>query len=166
MACAAAVLFGLGGYVALAAGGLVAQVASVIDGCDGEVARLKRLQSKVGGWFDAALDRYADAFLLLGLSWHSYSVLLDMRVVLVGFAAMIGSFLISYTAGKYEDFVAQGIPGNSAIPIGRDVRTFLIFAGAVSGQPHYVLIVIALLTNLEVVRRIVAGLRTPFADGI
>ncbi len=46
---------------------MVAQVASIIAGSDGEIARLKRLERDFGAWFDALLDRYADAFLLFGL---------------------------------------------------------------------------------------------------
>jgi CDP-L-myo-inositol myo-inositolphosphotransferase len=38
--------------------------------------------------------------------------------------------------------------------IGRDVRVFLIFLGAVLNQPYPVLIVIAVLTNVETIRRI------------
>ncbi len=57
-----------------AAGGVVAQVTSIIDGCDGEIARLKRLESDFGAWSDAVLDRDADAFLLFGLLWHSYAI--------------------------------------------------------------------------------------------
>ncbi len=53
----AAVLFALGGYPALAAGGVLAQFASIIDGCDGEVARIKFQESDYGRWFDAVLDR-------------------------------------------------------------------------------------------------------------
>jgi len=56
--------FFLGGYINLIIGGILAQIASVIDGCDGEIARLKFKTSEFGGWFDAVLDRYADAFLL------------------------------------------------------------------------------------------------------
>ncbi|HIE53846.1 MAG TPA: CDP-alcohol phosphatidyltransferase, partial [Chromatiaceae bacterium] len=70
LSLAAAGLFMVGGYPALAAGGVLAQVASIIDGCDGEIARLKHLGSDYGGWLDAVLDRYADAFLLFGLTWH------------------------------------------------------------------------------------------------
>ncbi|MBW2358288.1 MAG: CDP-alcohol phosphatidyltransferase family protein [Deltaproteobacteria bacterium] len=70
----AAGLFALGGYPALLAGGLMAQFAMVIDCCDGAVARLKFQISQYGGWFDAVLDRYADAFLLFGLMWHAYAV--------------------------------------------------------------------------------------------
>ncbi|TEU00832.1 MAG: nucleotidyl transferase, partial [Anaerolineales bacterium] len=49
----AAGLFALGNYGYLALGGIIAQFASIIDGSDGEVARLKYLSSDYGGWFDA-----------------------------------------------------------------------------------------------------------------
>jgi len=49
LSCIAAILFAMGGYPALALGGLIAQFASIIDGCDGEVARLKLSESKSGG---------------------------------------------------------------------------------------------------------------------
>ena len=70
LALVAAGLFAAGGWFWLAMGGLLAQTASVVDGCDGEVARLRLAESDFGGWFDAVLDRYADAFLLFGLTWH------------------------------------------------------------------------------------------------
>ena len=62
---AAAALITISGYapsnltahLCLAIGGLIAQFASVIDGCDGEIARLKFQQSDYGAWFDAVLDR-------------------------------------------------------------------------------------------------------------
>ena len=63
-----ATLFAVGGYPTLLAGGFLAQFASIIDGCDGEVARLKYLESDFGGWFDAVLDRYSDAFFMKGIS--------------------------------------------------------------------------------------------------
>ena len=76
----------MGGYVTLALGGLIAQFASIIDGCDGENARLKFLKSDFGGWFDAVLDRYADALLLFGLTWHAHAAgpLRDVLVTSIG----------------------------------------------------------------------------------
>ncbi len=94
----AAGLFALDGYFALLLGGLMAQFASIVDGCDGEVARLKHQCSAYGGWFDAVLDRYADAFLLFGLTWHAYAGRMDSFILLIGFMAIIGSFMLSYTA--------------------------------------------------------------------
>ncbi len=155
LSCVAAGLMALGGYPALAAGGALAQLASVIDGCDGEIARLKHSQSDFGGWFDAVLDRYADAILLFGLMWHEFAVTGTSLSVLLGFAAIVGSFLNSYTADKYDGLMAQRLQGASYFRLGRDVRVFFIFLGAVLNLPLVTLGVVALVMNVEVVRRIV-----------
>lgn len=155
LSCFAAVLFAMGGYPALALGGLIAQFASIIDGCDGEVARLKHSESKSGGWFDAVLDRYADAFLLFGLTWHAFSANNTHLSLVIGFAAIIGSFMISYTADKYDGLMARKLQGAVYFRLGRDIRVFIIFLGALFNQPLFALIVIALIMNIEVVRRII-----------
>lgn len=150
----AAGLFAAGGYPALAVGGLLAQFASVIDGCDGEVARLKFQESDYGGWFDAVLDRYADAFLLFGLTWHTLAGSAGKWVLFVGFLAIIGSFVLSYTADKYDRLMRARFTSGKAPRLGRDLRVFLIFLGALLNQPFVTLLVIAALMNGEVVRRV------------
>ncbi len=158
----AAGLFASGGVFWLAAGGLLAQAASVIDGCDGEVARLRLEESEFGGWFDAVLDRYADAFLLLGLTWHVFFYAGGSPLALfVGFMAITGSFLVSYTADKYDGLMKirfeQGErPG---FRIGRDLRVLVIALGAVFNLPLVALSLIAVVMNAETVRRIVAASR-------
>ena len=149
----AAGLFTLGNYWFLALGGIVAQFASIVDGSDGEVARLKYLASAYGGWFDAVLDRYADAFLLFGLTWYVYIQNLSPWALGIGFLAIIGSFMLSYTADKYDKLMKNRI--QTGVRMGRDVRVFLIFLGAILNQAYPVLIVIAVLMNLETIRRIV-----------
>ena len=162
MSCVAAGLMAMNGYPALAAGGALAQLASVIDGCDGEIARLKHSQSEFGGWFDAVLDRYADAVLLFGLMWHEFAATGTNLSVMLGFAAIVGSFLNSYTADKYDGLMAVRLQGASYFRLGRDVRVFIIFLGALFNLPLVTLAVVALVMNVEVVRRIVvcAGAET------
>jgi CDP-L-myo-inositol myo-inositolphosphotransferase len=154
LSCLAAVLFALGGYPALALGGAIAQLGSIVDGCDGEVARLKRMESQFGGWFDAVLDRYADAFLLFGLTWHVWAAEPAPLVLAVGFAAIIGSFMNSYTADKYDGLMARRIARGSPVRLGRDVRVFVIFLGAVANLPFATLAVVAAVMNGEVIRRV------------
>ncbi len=153
----AAGLFALGGYFALVLGGILAQFASIIDGCDGEVARLTYQSSDYGGWFDAVLDRYADAFLLFGLTWHLYATGRDRFVLLVGFMAIIGSFMLSYTADKYDKLMRERIKSGrfAGVRVGRDVRVFLIFLAALTHQILLALAIIAIIMNLETVRRVV-----------
>jgi len=152
----AAGLFALGGYVALLIGGVLAQFASIIDGCDGEVARMKYQSSDFGGWFDAVLDRYADAFLLFGLTWHLLAVEVNGWILFVGFMAIIGSFMLSYTADKYDNLMRERIRagGKTGLRMGRDVRVFLIFLGAVANMVLPVLVLIAVVMNVETLRRI------------
>ena len=133
----------------------MAQFASVIDGCDGEVARLKFQSSRYGGWLDAVLDRYADAFLLFGLTWHAYADRTDSLVLLSGFLAIIGSFLLSYTADKYDRLMGNRIMRGKGLRLGRDVRIFLIFLGALFNQAYLALVVIAVFMNLEMIRRVI-----------
>ena len=154
MSTIAAGLLAVGGYPALAAGGVMAQLASIVDGCDGEIARLKGLQSDFGGWFDAILDRYADAFLLFGLMWHAFASTGARLSLAIGFAAIVGSFINSYTADKYDWLMARKLQGSPYLRLGRDVRVFTIFLGALFNLPLLTLGVIALATNAEVVRRI------------
>jgi CDP-L-myo-inositol myo-inositolphosphotransferase len=149
----AAALFTLGEYWFLVLGGCIAQFASMIDGSDGEVARLKYLSSDYGGWFDAVLDRYADAFLLFGLSWYVYGQNPSSSVLTIGFLAIIGSFMVSYTADKYDKLMKHRI--QKGVRIGRDIRVFLVFLGAISNQVYAVLILIALVMNVETIRRMV-----------
>ena len=150
----AAVLFAIGGYPALAAGGILAQFASIIDGCDGEVARIKFQESDYGGWFDAVLDRYADAFLLFGLTWHAFAVSGTPLVLFVGFMAIIGSFMLSYTADKYDGLMRLRMATGKNWRMGRDIRVFLIFLGALLNQPLATLLLLAVLMNAETVRRV------------
>lgn len=148
-------LFMLANYPALLWGGLLAQFASVVDGCDGEVARVKFQNSHYGGWFDAVLDRYADAFLLFGLMWHAYTVKTDNLILLTGFLAIIGSFMLSYTADKYDNLMKNRIKAFKGFRMGRDVRVFVIFLGAIFNQVWLTLAVIAIAMNVETIRRVI-----------
>ena len=156
LAMLGAFLFFSGGYINLVIGAILAQVASVIDGCDGEIARLKFQITEFGGWFDAVLDRYADAFLLFGLTYYVYFTDRDFLVLFIGFLAIIGTFMNSYTADKYDGLMKRKLgPGKYYFRMGRDVRIFIIFLGALINQPLLILVTIALLTNAENIRRIV-----------
>lgn len=150
---AAAALFLAGDRVLLLLGGVLAQFASMVDGCDGEVARLKYQQSEYGGWLDAVLDRYADAFLLFGLTWYHFNLYGQNWVLPVGFAAIMGSFMLSYTADKYDNLMNARIGGHR-IRLGRDVRVFAIFLGAVFNLVAPTLVLIAVVMNGETLRRI------------
>jgi len=150
----AAGLFMTGQYLWLVVGGILAQFASIIDGCDGEIARLKFLKSDYGGWLDAVLDRYSDALLLFGLTWYANINDPLPAIYIIGFFAIIGSFMLSYTADKYDRLMKTRI-GKNRFRLGRDIRVFLIFIGALFNQVIPVLIIVAIVMNIETFRRVI-----------
>ena len=156
LAMLGAFLFFSGGYINLVIGAILAQVASITDGCDGEIARLKFQATEFGGWFDAVLDRYADAFLLFGLTYYAYFTNWDFFTLFIGFLAIIGTFMNSYTADKYDGLMKRKLGQEKYyFRMGRDVRIFIIFLGALINQPLLILVLIALLMNAENIRRVV-----------
>ncbi len=103
------------------------------------------------------LDRYADAFLLFGLTWHAFVARDASIVLIVGFLAIIGSFMNSYTADKYDRLMKSRFEKGRGIRIGRDVRVLMISLGALLNQPFLTLSLIAGLMNVETVRRVVVA---------
>ncbi len=150
----ASLLFLAGKYIFLLIGGIISQISSIIDGCDGEIARLKYMQSDFGAWLDAVLDRYSDAFLIAGLTYYSYIISPSLYVFLTGFFAITGSFLNSYTADKYDAYMVKILKKKKYFRIGRDVRIFLIFLACIFNLPFYFIIFTAILMNFETIRRI------------
>lgn len=153
---AGASFFFIGEYFYLILGGILIHIHSIVDGCDGEVARLKLRQTKYGGWLDSVLDRYVDAAIILGLIYGYWSINGDVTIWIIGFFAIIGSFLNSYTGDKYDSiFRNEDMTKRSKFRMGRDVRLLLITIGALTNQIPIFLIILAALANFEALRRLI-----------
>ena len=71
---ASAAFFALGGYWNTLIGAFLCLWASILDGCDGEVARLKLQESAFGCWLETACDYLFYLFLFVGMTvglWRS-----------------------------------------------------------------------------------------------
>jgi len=137
-------------------GGILAQAASILDGVDGDLAVITGKISKFGGFFDSILDRYADSAIILGLTLNALSLNRNSLIVLaVGLAALFGSLMVSYSRAKAEaDLNLVFKTGFSGYAANRDVRLFIIMIGGILNQAYITLIVLAVLTNLVVFKRI------------
>ena len=145
-----------GEYFYLILGGILIHIHSIVDGCDGEVARLKLRQTKYGGWLDSVLDRYVDAAIIFGLAYGYWNMTGDMTIWIIGFSALIGTFLNSYTSDKYDSIFKNGdMAKKSKFRMGRDVRLLLIVIGALTNQIPIMLIILAVITNFEAIRRLI-----------
>ena len=171
LSLAAAVFFSHASYLL---GGLLTQVSSVIDGVDGEVARLKFQASSFGGFYDAILDRYADALILAGiflsLPFSSPNTHIGLISFFSFFFAVLGTFLISYSTSKfYETFKMRAERlerGLRLIPGKRDERLFLIFVFSTFAEFYaattlmlMLLVLLATLTNGRAVGRLLIARR-------
>jgi CDP-L-myo-inositol myo-inositolphosphotransferase len=153
IATISAVFFSFGNYINFLTGGFLAQFSSILDGCDGEIAKCKFKTSEYGAWFDACLDRYADAFIILGISLGLWKTSFDIWIWIVGMFALIGSFMNSYTATKYDTLFTKE-KKNPKIRVGRDLRYFLIMLGAILNKLFPTLVILSLITNFESIRRL------------
>ncbi len=136
-------------------GGLLAQISSIIDGVDGDLADLSGQTSSFGGFLDSVLDRYADAAILIGMTYHVFLKQGILTSILVGFAALAGSFMVSYTRARAgSDLGVVFMSGISGYAASRDVRLFIVMLGGILNQVLACLVVLAVLTNFVVITRI------------
>ena len=84
------------------------QLSSVVDGCDGELARLRHLATARGGWLDTMLDRYADAAVVVGITVGYAAGHPGVLPWLGGMAAITGFLLASYATKEYA--LSHGAP--------------------------------------------------------
>jgi len=92
------------GFVAtgyLIAGGVLVLVAGLFDILDGALARFTNKTTVFGGLLDSTFDRLSEAVVFVGLL-ILYAPLGDVLMIVVIFAAMIGSFLTSYVRARAE----------------------------------------------------------------
>jgi CDP-diacylglycerol---glycerol-3-phosphate 3-phosphatidyltransferase len=134
----------------LQAGGLVAAVASVFDMLDGRVARLRGRETSFGAFLDSTMDRYSDMVLYMGLMILYARVDQTPHMVLVWVAAF-GSFMTSYARARAESLVPRCTVGF----LERPERIVLIILGALLNRMTPVLWIIAVLSNLTALQRVV-----------
>jgi choline kinase/phosphatidylglycerophosphate synthase len=132
----------------LIVGGLVTHLSSVIDGVDGELARIRGLASKFGAFYDSILDRIADLALIVGLV---FPLVANPVVRVLGLLAAAGVVLVSYASHLASPRVAerlrQGPPWAT-----RDVRLLALTLGGLMQEPLLPLLWCAITPYIFLVR--------------
>jgi len=139
--------------------GLLAQLSSIIDGVDGSLARLKGMSSAFGGFLDSILDRYADILIMLGLTIWSVSNEAYPYIWLVGFLSITGTLGVSYSRARVSAELRHHFDRGFLSLASRDIRLFIVMIGAIIGQGYFCLIVIAMLTHLIIISRLIFAYR-------
>ena len=133
-------------------GGLLVQSASIIDGCDGEIARLKHMSSARGAWLDTVLDRYADLAVALAITF-AYSLAHPGPLpAFVGTVAAFGFILASYVTKEFSIRHERPYPNDILNRLKRrDMRLLLICLGAVAGRPFEALLLTGAISHACVI---------------
>jgi phosphatidylglycerophosphate synthase len=84
-------VFAWGGYAAGVAGALLFQLSAILDCCDGEVARLKFMESPFGEQLDVALDNVVHVGLYAGMGWAAYQSGWGIVALALGGLAIVGN---------------------------------------------------------------------------
>jgi len=133
-----------------------------MDLLDGTVARLTGKASRSGTLFDCRMDRYAEFFVFFGFlvyfrsGWIFYIVML----------ALMGSLMVSYVKARGESLSQREVWGLMQRP----ERLILLMTGTILNTPFSkflfsdgdsctvkrMLVILAVLTNLTAIQRLIA----------
>ena len=121
----------LAGWMLVAA--LAVQLASILDGADGEIARVAHRGSRFGAFLDPMLDRVVD-----GLVFSAAGLYLAVQAGggvaagLLGVLATVGHLLVSYSTSRAALDLGHRYEGRLlASGRGRDLRLLLLTGGLV-----------------------------------
>ena len=147
------ILIIMAGYVLsqnhMVIGGLLLLWGGVLDGVDGELARVMHRETKFGAFLDSICDHCGDFALNLGLLWlyfHSKT-----EVILI-FVAMFGSLFGSQVRSR------AGMVGIDVKEVGlftRFERNLILIIGCFTHLIPVALWVLAVLNNISALQRII-----------
>jgi CDP-diacylglycerol--glycerol-3-phosphate 3-phosphatidyltransferase len=167
--------------------GALVLFAGLFDMLDGQVARLGNMGSTFGALFDSVMDRYSELLMFLGICYYlvAHHYFLSS---LFAFLALVGSMMVSYTRARSEGLGIQNkgglmqrpervvLVGLSAIACGitaryiggnykwyvPGIRWHLFETMSIFTIP---LTVMAVLTNITAIRRLMAAKKALEAQG-
>ncbi len=166
---ACAILAAVGGYVPWLLSGFLFHATSVIDGVDGELAKVTYRTSRTGQWFDTLSDNATYLLFLIGLTVGCVRADLPSFYVVTGLMGFATATIFLGVAYAY--LVLRGKPGSLlAVRYGyeegsgavarafrllqylskRDLMAFLTFLLGVAGQLPVVLPLFGILATLLV----------------
>ncbi len=86
----AAVFFSHGAHTCTIIAGVFYFISTVFDQCDGEIARLKHMETEFGRKLDIIVDAITNAVIVVGITIAVYVKMGSVLVIIAGFLAMTG----------------------------------------------------------------------------
>lgn len=131
-------------------GGLLIALSGFMDIIDGAIARKNSKTTKFGGFLDSTLDRFSDAFILIGITYGGFINWLN------GMLALHASLSVSYVRARAE---GEGIPCSIGVAE-RAERLLILMLGAFLGSVlgdfvmEIAIILVIILGYFTVIQRI------------
>lgn len=165
---ASGILAAQGAYSTYLIGGILFQLASILDGVDGELSKLRMTDSKAGQWLDTISDNITYLAFIGGTGVHLYRtgyefVALVVPVALFGVLMVLfwlffyllryahsGSFLAVQKAflSQKETPLFSRIFLKLHFMIKRDFFALFFLLFAILGKPQWVMFAVALVANI------------------
>ena len=174
-----------GDYVSILIGAAIFQAFSILDGCDGEIARAKNLESRLGERLDNVCDFLASLLYVLALGWglHHWS-----EGIICAALITTNEWLLRYSTGGMwadssalnESFYARHhgmIEHSGLIGLGervvwwlfqltkRDMALFVFLILALLGLAHWILYLWIIVAAASVALSAIAAIRFGVANG-
>ena len=137
-------------------------IASLLDFVDGAVARATNKATKIGAYLDTIADRYVEGLMLVAMLFLPFPKIFFEAKIWI-FAVLFGSLLTTYAkaAAKEKGLVAEGELKGGLLE--RSERVALLFVGIAAAAISinyllYVLIFLAIVTNISALQRILLSL--------
>jgi CDP-diacylglycerol--glycerol-3-phosphate 3-phosphatidyltransferase len=134
----------------LAVGGFLVLVVGLFDTLDGALARVAKRATTFGAFLDSTLDRYSEAAILLGLLYDA-GRRGDLTASTLCFVVIVGSLMVSYARARAEGLGLDCEVGFAPRP----ERIVLLGLGLIVGLEVPALVVLAIVTHITAVQRIV-----------
>jgi phosphatidylglycerophosphate synthase len=142
-------------------GAALVHAGSVLDGVDGEVARLQDASSPAGALLDLVLDRVSDVAVLAGMAHGAGSRRIDWLMALAATNGVLTSGIVKERLGAEQLSVAELQREESAraaidhvLPwTGRDGRLFAVTLAGLAHTPRLGLAWLAFASNVRLLRR-------------
>jgi len=130
--------------------GFALLISGFFDLLDGAMARISNKVTPFGGFLDSVLDRYSDMFVLYGIIVF-FIKRSELFYCLITIIAIIGVAVIPYAKARAE---AASIKCNTGI-LEKPERIIILLIGLFFNLLPYAVIVIAVLSHITVIQRIV-----------
>jgi len=143
-------------------GGILVQLINIVDGVDGEIARIKHLGSPFGEIIDSLSDRIVEIVLCLAIGygvWHIKGSVLGWVFSLIGIIGFLGGNYLTELAGSR---VGKEILKKSWKSLKelikfrlnhRSNQLFIIFVLSLLGKPELALLIVGIISTFYSILR-------------